>query len=187
MYLLLFPFSMKGNESLIKHTDTSNFYNQVFRFSKLAISVKAVKWDSIDYENLISSIHNSEDSTLIYFDSLMNYVKIIINCNQNNELQTSKSLIWKKSELPKRIKILSQESYEKRAKKKFIKRAGNITGTCSISKPIFCSEGCTAIIKVDYSDLKMNSNTCKITYFIFRLNNKVWETTRILGYNCTFE
>jgi hypothetical protein len=178
-------------------SDTTKLIADISKKTRLLINKNIINWDSNDYKTISSNIANSNDSkakqylsdlTLRDFDTIILYVSNIILNNTFNKTNSVQTQFWKKNSLPHNARLFETIKYEKKAGKKIIIFPMNyLSGYCAISKPIFSTDKLFAIIKVDFSALQLNSNTCQIDYFYCKKKYDSWQIELIRGTNCMIE
>ena len=115
------------------------------------------------------------------FSFLCELIPDIISNNPIINDTKVQAFVWDKRFFPRKAKMPAEERYKKEALRVALRYSGyELKGYCEISIPLFTENRNAAILKVDYSMLRMN-NGCTIKYLFFAKKENVWKRTYTVG------
>jgi hypothetical protein len=189
LYLFIFlSFISYAQKSISKlDKETKEVISAIFPKMKLKVNEIVAQLDSIDYENISNWDISAGEDYQDYGDSIKNIVKKILADNKTSLITHSNQIKWQSFSIPSKFKLLQEPDYQQEANKQLRPIEYKYTKICAISNVVFAKDFEKALIKIDYSQSNLSSNSCECDYIICQKIKGKWVLVGGMGRNCVFE
>ena len=166
--------------------ETKQFLKDISNHKRVLLKENVVQWDSTDYFIIDELVHDK--CFIQYFPEYPDTIILILEELLNKIPFNEKSVLWTKTYIPWRFKIVDSLKYKCKALKDVSpSRIQDLSGYNSISFPIFSNCCNYALLKLDFAERRGNSNTCIIRYLFYIKENSKWSFLLGTGKGCTSE